>query len=307
MSHSREGAATQYGRRTCEDGHVEVTPMPTQEELERFYADTYYQQTASSTYQTEYSAEEVEHKRLKASVLFEALGSIFGSLPGSLLDVGSGEGFLLAASVDVGINAHGLEFDRFAIERFNPSVLERVTVGSIDASMDELRSVGRRFDVVTLQNVLEHVPDPKRTLARVRALVRGGGVIAITVPNDFSTLQAALIARRHVDREYWFAPPQHLHYFNSETVVRFFADSGYRVVDAFSDFPVEFFLAHPGSNYSRRPEAGKPAHRARVFLDLLLAQRGVGPYLAWARALFGCGMGRDFTLLVRPADGDFED
>lgn len=297
--------ASRYGRRRCEDGHVEVTPTPSPAELERFYADTYYQQTASGTYQKEYAADELQHKALKASVLFEALRGLIGALPDSLLDVGTGEGFLLAASVEAGMDAHGLEFDRFAIDRFNPGVSALVTVGSIDASMDRLRDHGRRFDVVTLQNVLEHVPDPRRTLSRVRALVKPGGVIAITVPNDFSDLQAALMTRGDVQREYWYAPPQHLHYFNSENVVRFMSDCGYRVIDGFSDFPVEFFLAHPGSNYSRTPEAGKPAHQARVFLDLQLARRGVGSYLAWARALFGCGMGRDFTILIRPTEGDF--
>jgi 2-polyprenyl-3-methyl-5-hydroxy-6-metoxy-1,4-benzoquinol methylase len=37
---------------------------------------------------------------------------------------------------------------------------------------------------MTLFHVLEHVPDPKKTIARCNELLKGGGVLLICVPND---------------------------------------------------------------------------------------------------------------------------
>jgi hypothetical protein len=59
------------------------------------------------------------------------------------------------------------------------------------------------------------------------------------------------------------------------------------------------FLFHPGSNYVLRREQGKAAHQARLTLDLLLAERGLGPYHRFCQAMSGCGIGRNVTVILR--------
>ena len=46
------------------------------------------------------------------------------------------------------------------------------------------------FDVVTLFHVLEHVPDPRRTLVACRRALRPGGIVVIAVPNDIDSFQS---------------------------------------------------------------------------------------------------------------------
>ena len=53
-----------------------------------------------------------------------------------------------------------------------------------------------RFDVVHLNNVLEHVPDPVTSDPTGARLAGAGGIICVNVPNDFSPLQI----RRHEPR-----------------------------------------------------------------------------------------------------------
>ena len=75
---------------------------------------------------------------------------------------------------------------------------------------------------------------------------------------------------------------------------------GFDVRLAYASFPIDWFLMHPGSNYVADPAQGKPAHRARMAIDLVLAQAGMGAYLGLAKALFACGAGRSLTVIARP-------
>ncbi len=74
----------------------------------------------------------------------------------ALLDVGCALGFLLEEAVEHGFEACGVdqnaEVARLARERFG----DRVWTGALGAEA----FLGRDFDVMTLFDVLEHVPDP---------------------------------------------------------------------------------------------------------------------------------------------------
>jgi hypothetical protein len=138
-------------------------------------------------------------------------------------------------------------------------------------------------------------------MGQIRRLLKPGGVAVITVPNDFSRIQMKAEAQGLISRQFWVAPPQHLHYFNTDTLPPFMTAMGFVTLDAFADFPIEFFLYHPGSNYIEDPSAGKPAHKARVALDLLLAENGIGPLHGLCQAMTKCGIGRNVTVIARPA------
>ncbi len=51
------------------------------------------------------------------------------------------------------------------------------------------------FDVVHMNNVLEHIPDPISLVSLARDLLEPGGIVCINVPNDFSPFQLAASAR----------------------------------------------------------------------------------------------------------------
>jgi 2-polyprenyl-3-methyl-5-hydroxy-6-metoxy-1,4-benzoquinol methylase len=54
---------------------------------------------------------------------------------------------------------------------------------------------GRAFDCVNFGNVLEHVREPVRLLNAARRMLKPGGLLRVAVPNDFSRVQKALLAR----------------------------------------------------------------------------------------------------------------
>lgn len=103
-------------------------------------------------------------------------------VPGRLLDIGCGNGRLLWLARQRGWTVQGLELSpemaRHAAERVGCPVLAR------DFLQLEPEAAEREaFDVVSLRHVLEHLPEPRRAMDRISALLRPGGLLLVEMPN----------------------------------------------------------------------------------------------------------------------------
>jgi SAM-dependent methyltransferase len=226
-----------------------------------------------------------------------------GAAGGNLLEIGCGEGWFLAAADAAGYAVQGLDFSQAGLTKFHPQFLGRARFGDAFEILHGLIAAGERVDVCVMEHVLEHVVDPEALLARLPRLLNPGGVLAVTVPNDFSPIQLAARAAGVIDRDFWLAPPQHLNYFNAGNLGPLLTRMGFEVKVGFASFPIDWYLMHEGSNYVADPAAGKAAHRARMAIDLTLAAQGMAPYLGLAKALYGCGAGRSLTVIASPKAG----
>ncbi len=286
---------------TSDIGVISANPIPTYEELAKFYEDIYYQKTPSASYNTQYSKEELKQRRLRADLLLYAIAESNGNgaAASSFLDIGCGEGFLLNTAKEQGYTIQGIDFSTVGLNNFNPHLLCDVEIGDSYKILDQFVSEGRHFNVCVMQNLLEHIISPEILLRKTHDILLPEGIVVITIPNDFSMVQKELIKKGLVDHEYWFLPPQHLHYFNVDSIRAFANKCAFDVIDTFADFPIDFFLFHPGSNYIKDSRQGKDAHKARVMIDLILAKRGLAAYLQFCRAVSNCGAGRNITVLMR--------
>jgi len=292
--------AAPYELRQHEDGWRSVAPTPSPEALKAFYSQAYFQES-HGTYAQAYSEMELRHRALLAELMLTAVAEARGAAAGGrLLEIGCGEGWFLKAALAAGWDARGLEFSEAGLRRFNPQLAERVAFGDAFEALDRKIAEGHAVDACVMEHVLEHVADPERLLARLPAILKPNGVVAITVPNDFSAVQATAKALGHIDRDFWLSPPQHLNYFDADSLPRLMARTGFEVVGGYASFPIDWFLFHPGSNYVRTPEAGKAAHQARMALDLTMAERGMAAFLRLSQAYLACGVGRSLTLIARP-------
>lgn len=287
-------------RKINSSGYVSAVPSPSPEELQKFYAEQYYQAPKTSSYQEAYDDTEISYKKLKCAAIIHALKQL-GREHGKFVDVGAGEGFLLKAASSEGFDVHGLDFSSFGINKFFPELLDRLTVGDVYDGLAKLKAENELFDICSATNVLEHVIDPDRFLSAVSGVMKPDALFVVTVPNDFSIVQNLAIEQKKIDREFWFAPPYHLHFFNTKNLQAYLVERGFRVLDAFSDFPVDFYLLHSGSNYIMDSSKGKEANRARMLLDLLIAEAGLDDYLNYYRAMFNVGVGRCITVIAEKA------
>jgi SAM-dependent methyltransferase len=288
-----------YALVTHPDGWRTVRPTPSAEALKAFYAGEYFQ-GSHGTYAPDYTPQERAHRDLLARLLLHAVETGRGAGGGRWLEVGCGEGWLLAAAAAAGYAVSGLDFSDDGLRRFHPELLAKASFGDAFESLERLIEAGAGFDVVAMEHVLEHVADPERLLARLPRVLAPGGVVAITVPNDFSPAQLAARAAGAIERDFWVAPPQHLNYFDAPSLTALLARLGFEVRRAYASFPIDWFLFHPGSNYVADPGAGKPAHRARMAIELMLAEQGLPAWLTLGEALFGCGAGRSLTVIAAP-------
>ena len=68
-------------------------------------------------------------------------------------------------------------------------------------------------------------------------------------------------------KEWWIAIPDHINYFNFQSLEKLLKFYGFEILSKTTDFPMELFLLM-GENYVDNPEAGKLCHQKRVNFEL---------------------------------------
>jgi 2-polyprenyl-3-methyl-5-hydroxy-6-metoxy-1,4-benzoquinol methylase len=169
-----------------------------EEAVERFYeTDSYYHRYIEARQAT---PAWIARKRLIASELLdtlEASGRISGR---HLLDIGCGPGYLLRDALDRGAHVSGIEASRAQAAALAAEGLDVHTL-----QIDDIIRSGRRFDVVTISHVLEHVSDPVSFLREaVRALAGPSARLAVEVPNFTYTLAVGRVRQHVVAAHLWY-------------------------------------------------------------------------------------------------------
>lgn len=126
-----------------------------------------------------------------------------------LLELGAGDGATLRAAKEMGIASYAVGIELVAPADGAPGV-DRFLQGNVEAMELDLPAGG--FDAVLCADVLEHLVDPWRVVARMADLLKPGGVFLSSIPNvrnhrvlrplvlrgDFRYQQAGLMDRSHL-------------------------------------------------------------------------------------------------------------
>lgn len=141
---------------------------------------------------------------------------------GRILDVGCGAGEWIGSMTKLGWSVDGVDFDEGAVMAANRAGLE-VRCGSLEGQCYETDS----FDAVTLNHVIEHVPDPVGTLSECCRVLKPSGKLVLFTPNTAS------LAHRLFGGDWrGLEPPRHLHLFCPKSMKSLLLKSG------FTDFSV---------------------------------------------------------------------
>lgn len=147
---------------------------------------------------------------------------------GKLLDVGCGLGyFVKRASEHAGWAAYGYEISPPAVDFANRKLgLANVFAGRVEESHFAPAS----FDLITLWDVVEHIPDPEPLLAYLQSLLKPDGILFLHTPNIQAQLPKArlkkLLRGMRADLHYIEAK-DHVNIYSMKSLKRILGRNGY--------------------------------------------------------------------------------
>ncbi|MBL7864396.1 MAG: class I SAM-dependent methyltransferase [Cyclobacteriaceae bacterium] len=174
-------------------------PMPSNDELMKFYPEESYYAYSMGMPQKESS-----WKTLFRKILFlgyRTKDPHFNE-PGRLLDIGCGSGWFMYEMREKGWEVMGVEPSHAGAETGRKA--------NLDIHEGDLLSTSYSsdyFDYIRLNHAFEHIPDPAEVLTEIRRILKPGGKVFIGVPNVASF-------NAKVFRQYWYYLGAPVHTFN---------------------------------------------------------------------------------------------
>lgn len=154
--------------------------------------------------------------------LYQLVG---GGTP-SLLDYGSGFGRWARAAVLAGFRVYAYEP---SAERGGEIKAPFTLVHDLDALQ------GMAFDVIQMEQVLEHVPDPVMVLRGVREFCHARSLLRVTVPNIQRSDEGRNVWREwpfNGDRAHVMAPFEHLHGFTQKSLMQVLKRANFELMES---------------------------------------------------------------------------
>jgi len=185
-------------------GHGFVNPQPDSETLRAYYGENY------EAYDERHAADGDNSsvlERARASGEFRHIPVPKGK---KVLDFGCGGGFFLGICRQLGADVQGIEPSAHGARTTEDQGIP-VFRGTLDDFLEQHGD--QRFDVITANHVIEHVPDPVATLAGLGTLLAESGQMTIAVPNARSVFADQLGAEWHSTDL-----PIHLHQFSAKSL-----------------------------------------------------------------------------------------
>ena len=204
-----------------------LNPPPPAEVGQQYFADAYAHERSNLYYDDSF-------KERTARLRLELIAR-YGVSAGRLLDVGCGKAQFVDVARKGGWDAWGCELDAGACEYARSHYgLETVVNGVMNHP-----DLPLQFDVITLWDVIEHVPDPVDVLRQMAARLRPGGIALVRTAN----IRSWAFDKR---REGWWAfGSDHRFYFSPGSLSAAMVRGGLEVVDVVNREPAE------------RPDKGK--------------------------------------------------
>lgn len=222
-------------------GTVRLDPRPAPETMAKHYAPVTYARAEGDAGDSglntrlQYAADHIAGRILKSA----------NASNGSFLDVGCGDGRVMAAMQRAGFDVNGIETDSVAAGLAYGRTGVKPFIGDLHA-YDKTTNV----DVISFIHCLEHVGNPREDLERAFTLLRPGGILYIAVPNAGSL-------ESNVFGSCWYALdlPRHFWGFNPRSLQRLIEESGFHLTGTHYQPLVNSLQS---LRYAMRALSGKP-------------------------------------------------
>jgi len=196
----------------CKDcSFAYVNPRVSNEDLPKLYSNNYFNNPEFGYLEYESTA----HLRLLNFKRW--IKEIKHLLPasGSVLDIGCASGQFLELMRENSWEVYGIELDWEMT-----SVLNSKNIPFFNKTFAEFET-DKKFDLITMFDVIEHIPDLHNTFDKLNKLLKPGGVVALITP-DYNSYQRKIFGAKW----FQFKPLEHIHYFSLETLNKLSKEHG---------------------------------------------------------------------------------
>lgn len=195
-------------------GFIYVFPLPSKEDIERYYNDNSYYADYTGKKWREWN---IRHHLLRKLELIECYCT-----KGNLLDIGCADGLFLNLAVSRGWNATGVEIS----ENLSLQAKNNFNLQIHKGTLRSAKFPSDSFDAVTFIHNLEHSPNPRSIMKEVNRILKPGGYIYVAVPNLDEKIQMLIrllpvnseIKHRILKIAGGICPPDHLCTFSKSTL-----------------------------------------------------------------------------------------
>ncbi len=199
-------------------GLVYVNPRICNEDIFDIYRNEYFHAGSESGYKDYESSAPLRVQTFRR--WYDELAPFLPHARASALDVGCAAGYFLKLLKEKGWeHPEGIELDRRMAKQLRECGLEVV-----DVPLEQFVSP-RRYQLITLFDVLEHLPEVNQDLSKLAGMLDEKGILVLVTPN-FGSLQRKLFGKRW----FQFKPREHLYYFAPDTLRRLAEKHGLSIV-----------------------------------------------------------------------------
>lgn len=143
------------------------------------------------------------------------------SNPGSLLDVGAGNGYFVdLAAREFSLASTGLEISETEV-KYAKDVI------GVQLINEDIREHNSLYDAVTIFNVIEHVENPRELLENVVSKIKPGGILVLTTPNP-TCFHTKVQSLKNWNMIY---PPHHINIFTENALRLFLESNGLKIIN----------------------------------------------------------------------------
>jgi 2-polyprenyl-3-methyl-5-hydroxy-6-metoxy-1,4-benzoquinol methylase len=194
------------------------------DECGHVFTDGYFSAEAlavifSKTNENQKLGHDLEAQRFASATIVEKV--LPYAKEGKWLDVGFGNGSLLFTAEEYGFTPVGLD-----LRTPNVVAIRRLGIEAYAVALSDLQH-SDAYSVISMCDVLEHMPFPADGLAAAHRLLKRDGVLFLSMPNMDSILWKVLTANKA--NPYW-SELEHYHNFGRKRLIRLLEDNGFRVL-----------------------------------------------------------------------------
>jgi SAM-dependent methyltransferase len=146
--------------------------------------------------------------------------SRFRNKPGSILDVGSAAGFILKGFEQNGWDCYGIEPNKTMVDYGIKELKLNITAGNL-----ETFETDRRFDLITMIQVIGHFQDLDKAIQNAYKLLNPGGLLLVESWN-MNSVMARLFGKGWHE----YSPPSVVHWFSLTTLIDLFKYYNLKIV-----------------------------------------------------------------------------